>query len=186
MDFFPLLAIALGLAMDAFAVAIASSILLGDVDRGQIFRLSFHFGLFQFLMPVAGWLAGRTVQVWIAGYDHWAALALLGFVGGKAVYSACTAPAQRPAKGDPTRGATLLLLSLATSIDALAVGLSFAFLQVEIVYASLIIGLVAAAMTGLGMILGSRLGGRFGRRMEIVGGLVLIGIGLKIVFDHLS
>jgi putative Mn2+ efflux pump MntP len=172
------LAIALGLAMDAFAVAAASSVVLGGVSARQCFRLSFHFGLFQALMPVAGWLAGSTLTGWIGGYGHAAAFGLLALVGARMIYEAATR------RGDvPTGGLRLVALAVATSIDALVVGVSFALLEVRIWLPCLVIGLVAAAMTLLGLVIGSRLGMRFGRRMEVAGGLVLIAIGVKILLS---
>jgi len=171
--------------MDAFAVSIASSAVLRDVTRRQIFRLSFHFGFFQFMMPVIGWLAGLSIADHIASYDHWVAFGLLAFIGGRMIYESFAKKEKLKETADPTRGLTLVMLSIATSIDALAVGLSFAMLQVRIWYPSVIIGLVAAAMTVIGMRIGGRLGARFGRRMELIGGLVLIGIGIKILIEHI-
>ncbi|MGC8834838.1 MAG: manganese efflux pump MntP family protein [Armatimonadota bacterium] len=186
MDFLSLLGIAFGLAIDAFAVAIASSVMLRKVSPRQIFRLSFHFGLFQALMPVIGWLVGFGFQRWVAPFDHWIAFGLLAFIGGKAIWAAVSGEDRDEdgLRGDPTRGLSLVMLSLATSIDALAVGISFAMLKVKILYPSAIIGVVACAMTILGMQIGGRLGMKFGRRMEVVGGLVLISIGVKIVLEH--
>jgi manganese efflux pump family protein len=146
------------------------------------FRLSFHFGLFQFMMPIVGWAAGTTFVRFIEGYDHWIAFGLLAYVGGKMIKEAFEK--EREIGADPTRKWTLVMLAIATSIDALAVGLSLALLKVPILYPSLIIGVVAAGMTAAGLALGSRLG-KFGKRMELIGGLVLIGIGLRIVIEHL-
>lgn len=186
-DTLTLLGIAVGLAMDAFAVAIAAGIALGTVSGRQTFRLAFHFGLFQFLMPVIGYLAGMTVERYIRGYDHWLAFALLGYIGGKMVLEGIRGGEEEGNGGkDPTRGMSLVLLSVATSIDALAVGISLGVLHSEgIVYPGIVIGIVAAIFTAAGLHLGKRLGTVFGRRMEVVGGLVLIVIGLKILFDHL-
>lgn len=170
--------------MDAFAVSIASSICLGTVTPRQVFRLAFHFGLFQAFMPVIGWLAGRELYSLISRWDHWVAFILLAFVGGKAIHGALSGGDETANREDPTRGLSLLILSVATSIDALAVGLSFAALQVAIWMPVLVIGVVAAAFTVAGMLAGCRLGRKFGKRMEMAGGLVLIGIGLQIVVKH--
>ncbi len=178
--------IAVGLAMDALAVAIASSVGLGRVNARQVFRFAFHFGLFQALMPVLGWFLGRSVAGYISTWDHWAACALLTFIGVKAVYQALTEHGVDKSQTDPTRGYSLIMLSVATSIDALAVGLSFAMLGVPVWVPSAVIGVITGALTALGMLLGSRLGQRFGTRMEIIGGCVLIAIGIKIVVEHLS
>jgi len=185
MTWFTTLIIAIGLGMDAFAVALAVGCRLPKLTFRPLFRLSFHFGLFQFLMPVIGWYGGTQIQEHIHGFDHWLAFGLLAFIGAKMIRESFGSDddcAQRP---DPTRKWSLIALSLATSIDALAVGLSMAFLQIEIWTPSVVIGVVAAAMTLVGMVSGRRLGARFGRRMELIGGLILIAIGLKIVVEHL-
>jgi putative Mn2+ efflux pump MntP len=179
------LGLAVGLAMDALAVAMATGLVLKHLTFRHVFRLAFHFGLFQFLMPVLGWLAGRTVEAHIREVDHWIAFGLLAFVGGKMLWEARRKEAEART-GDPTRGWMLVLLSLATSIDALAVGLSMAFLQVSIWLPSVVIGLVACAFTATGILFGSRIGGRLGRWPEVVGGLVLLGIGVKILVEHLG
>lgn len=181
-----LLGIALGLAMDAFAVAIATGLCLGRVTPRHTFRLAFHFGLFQFLMPVLGWFAGTQLAAYISSYDHWLAFGLLSFIGGKMLWEA-RSDEEPDCRTDPTRGWMLVTLSLATSMDALAVGLSMAFLRVSVWFPSVIIGLVAAVLTAVGIRLGS-FGNRFGRRWghwaEIAGGLVLLAIGLDILLSH--
>lgn len=171
--------------MDALAVALATGLALGDVSPRQTFRLSFHFGLFQFLMPAIGWMAGLTVEAWIGGYDHWLAFGLLAAIGGKMIYEALTGMDEASDRRDPTRGFSLLVLSVATSVDALAVGISLGVLHVRIWYPAVVIGIVTSALTAAGMHVGRRLGGAFGRRMEVLGGFVLIGIGLKILLSHL-
>ena len=183
-DTLTILGIAVGLAMDALAVALAAGLALGEVSPRQTFRLAFHFGLFQFLMPVIGWMAGLTIESWIAGYDHWLAFGLLGAIGGKMIYEALTAE-ETAGRSDPTRGLSLVVLSVATSVDALAVGISLGVLHVRIWYPAVVIGIVACALTAAGMHVGRRFGSAFGRRMEVLGGLVLIGIGLKILLSHL-
>jgi putative Mn2+ efflux pump MntP len=181
-----ILGIALGLAMDCFAVALGASVTLRRATARQTFRLAFHFGLFQFLMPVLGWLAGLTVASLMAKVDHWVAFGLLTFIGSKVIFMALREKGGEARAGDPTRGASLVMLSVATSIDALAVGFSFAMLGVRVWGPSVVIGVVSGAMTVIGMELGSRLGARFGRRMEILGGLVLIAIGIKILLQHIG
>jgi len=185
MDFVSVLLIALGLAMDAFAVALGVGTTRQDIWFRPGFRLSFHFGLFQFMMPILGWLGGATIARFIASWDHWIAFMLLVYVGGKMVKESFRDGAAHSGS-DPTRRWTLVMLALATSIDALAVGLSLAMIKVDILYPSLVIGIVAALMTALGLALGKRLGVQFGKRMELVGGLILIGIGLRVVLSHLA
>ena len=142
MSFVEVLLIALGLAMDAFAVCLGAGTTRHINGPRPVFRLSFHFGLFQALMPVLGWLVGSTVQRWIAPFDHWIAFALLAFVGVRMIRSGLDANGEAHAT-DPSRGATLIMLSVATSIDALAVGLSLAVLSVGIIYPAIVIGIVA-------------------------------------------
>lgn len=178
------LLIALGLAMDAFAVALAAGASGRARGARAAFRLSFHFGLFQFLMPVLGWFGGSLVASRIAGIDHWIAFGLLAYIGGRMVRAGLSAP-EEAKPNDPSKGVSLVMLSVATSIDALAVGLSIAMLRVNVWYPAVVIGIVAAAMTLAGIRLGRRLGLRFGQRMEVVGGVVLIGIGVKVLIEHL-
>jgi putative Mn2+ efflux pump MntP len=183
-DLLTLLGIAVALAMDAFAVALATALVLPRVTGRHLFRFGFHFGLFQALMPVLGWLAGLTVQRWLAAVDHWIAFALLGAVGGRMLWESRHA-ADDSRSGDPTRGWSLVALSVATSLDALAVGLTLAMLEVRIWFAAVTIGLVAGGLTLIGMTVGRRLGRAWGPRVEVGGGLLLIGIGAKILVEHL-
>ena len=141
MDFLALLGIALGLAMDAFAVAVAAGLALGEVSARQTFRLAWHFGFFQFMMPVVGWLAGLTVERWIAAGGHWVAAGLLGLIGGRMIYEALRGE-RDGARGDPTKGLSLVVLSVATSVDALAVGLSLGVLGIGIWHPAVVIGAV--------------------------------------------
>lgn len=184
MDILTLIGIALALAMDAFAVALSAGLILPRLTGRHLFRFGFHFGLFQALMPVLGWLAGVSIRNYIEAFDHWLAFGLLTLVGGKMLWEAWTADEEAPKEGDPTRGISLVMLSIATSIDALAVGLSLAVLGVTIWVPALVIGLVAGALTICGMLLGRRLGLVWGPRVETLGGLVLIGIGVKILLEH--
>lgn len=186
MDWISLIAVACALAMDAFAVAIVSGLTLNPLTGRHVFRLAFHFGLFQALMPVIGWTAGTAVHGYIASADHWAAFGLLAFVGGRMIWGALHEDRDKKALSDPTSGWTLVVLSIATSIDALAVGLSLAMIGSDIIIPAVVIGLVAAAFTVTGMLLGSRIGSLWGRRVEALGGIILVVIGVKIVIEHLS
>jgi len=179
-----LLGIAIGLAMDALAVSIAVGLVLETVTPRHTFRMAFHFGLFQAMMPVLGWLAGRELVLVIRAYDHWVAFGLLAVVGGKMLWEACTEP--EPTGGaDPTRGLMLVTLSLATSIDALAVGVSMGLMEVSIWVPAAVIGVVAAVLSALGIRFGARLGRAVGRWAEAGGGCVLLLIGLRILITHL-
>jgi putative Mn2+ efflux pump MntP len=179
--------IAVGLAMDAFAVAVATGLSLDEVTGRHRFRLGFHFGLFQFLMPILGWAAGNELLGYIGAYDHWVACALLSLVGGKMLWESLEPRTERhQSRTDPTRGWSLVTLSVATSLDALAVGFSMAAMRVSVWTASVVIGLVTAALTVLGLGFGTRLGGRWERWAEVIGGLVLLGIGIRILLSHLK
>jgi manganese efflux pump family protein len=184
-SFISILVVAIGLGMDAFSVAISIGAVSRKVSIAPVLRLSVSFGLFQFFMPIAGWLGGMTVADYIAGFDHWIAFALLLYIGGKMIHESFQCE-EKAHPNDPTKGLTLLMLSVATSIDALAVGLSLAFLKTPILYPSMIIGVVAFIMTALGMLFGEKLGKICGKRVEVVGGIILIVIGVKILFDHVS
>jgi putative Mn2+ efflux pump MntP len=184
MDIVTLIGIALALAMDAFAVALAVGVAVAPLTGRHLFRLGWHFGLFQAMMPVIGWLAGVTLQQHIETIDHWLAFGLLSFVGGKMIYEAFRETDEPKRAGDPTRGMSLVVLSLATSIDALAVGLSLGVLGVSIWFPAAIIGLIAGLLTLIGMLLGQRAGDLLGKRVEVFGGFILIGIGVKIVLEH--
>lgn len=181
-----LVAIALALAMDAFAVAIVTGLADVPLTRRRIFRLAFHFGLFQALMPAIGWAAGRAVYRWVAPIDHWVAFALLSLVGGRMMWGALHGREEERGAGDNTRGWNLVVLSVATSIDALAVGLSIAMIGAAILVPALVIGAVAATLTAVGMLLGRWIGAAWGKRVEVVGGGILIAIGIRIVVAHLA
>jgi putative Mn2+ efflux pump MntP len=154
-------AIAVALAMDAFAVAIAAGVTLKKISFRQNFRLAWHFGLFQAMMPVLGWSAGLSIRGWIADYDHWVAFGLLAFVAQGMLRAAFKKKTGTEERKDPTRGLTMVMLSVATSIDALAVGLSLSMISVSIWTPALIIGLVAGAFTTAGMHLGCSAPDRF-------------------------
>ena len=185
MTLLEILLIAAGLAMDAFAVSVAAGLTLADVTPRHTFRIAFHFGLFQFLMPVIGWVAGRQLAGVLAAYDHWIAFALLLIIGGKMLWES-RHDAEIDKQSDPTRGWMLIMLSIATSIDALAVGTSLALMQhVSVWLPAVVIGLVAALFSALGIAFGARLGSRWSRWAQVVGGVILIFIGFRVLFSHL-
>jgi len=186
MTFLTLLGIAVALAMDAFAVAIATGVSLKTVNGRQIFRLSWHFGLFQALMPVIGWGLGISIQHFVESWAHWIAFGLLALVGSNMLREAILADEEEDTqKKDATKGMTLVVLSVATSIDALAVGFSMSMLQVSIIYPALLIGLVAGGFTILGLQLGVKVArlSQISTWAEIIGGLVLWFIGLRILAE---
>lgn len=175
--------IALSMAMDAFAVSLCSGLKIGPGPR-PVFRIAFHFGLFQALLPVVGWLFGNTIEPLVKNYDHWVAFGLLAFVGIRMIRSGLRKEEEEILK-DPSRGWTMVMLSIAVSIDALAIGLSLAFLKVSIWTPALVIGLVTGALSLLGLRMGHGVGLRFGKPIEVLGGLVLVAIGVRIVVSHL-
>jgi putative Mn2+ efflux pump MntP len=184
MNLFEVFLIALSMAMDAFAVCLSAGAQERTSGPRPTFRLAFHFGLFQFLMPVLGWFAGASIERYITAYDHWIAFGLLAFVGGRMIISGFN-PQADSQKNDPSRGWTLVLLSIAVSIDALAIGLSLGIVGVTIWTPAVIIGVVTGLVSWLGLRMGNKLGEKFGKRMEIAGGIILVLIGVRILLAHL-
>ena len=188
MNLLTILAVALALSMDALAVAVALGAHIGSVSRRQTFRLAFHFGLFQALMPLLGWSAGMTIATVIQSVDHFVAFALLALVGGHMVWTGLRSRQEDEAalKDDPTRGLSLLALSIATSLDALAVGFSLSLIHVAVWWPALVIGLVCATVTAAGLQAGRLLAklSWVRRAADLCGGIILILIGVKILIDH--
>jgi manganese efflux pump family protein len=184
LSFFEVLWLAIGLSMDALAVSICAGA-GGFTHSGSArLRLAFFFGLFQTVMPLLGWLAGVSIAQYVSTFDHWLAFLLLSFVGIRMIRGGFSSDSSLPAC-DPTRGTTLVMLSLATSIDALAVGFSMALLGISIWWPVLVIGIVTFSLSYLAAGLGSRLNSAIGSRFEIAGGVVLLLIGLRILIQHL-
>ena len=177
--------IAVSLALDAFAVSVSSGISIPGFGVKQAARMGLWFGAFQFMMPVAGWLLGSSVSQYIETVDHWVAFALLAVIGGRMAWGSLRGGEEDEAPADLS-ARRLCLLAIATSIDALAVGVSMAFMSVHILASAAVIGVVAFALSVTGGLVGRRLGCLFQRRAELTGGLVLIAIGVKILIEHLS
>jgi len=171
--------IAIGLGMDTFAVGVGSGTVFQTPMKRGVFRLSFHFGLFQSLLFLAGYFAGASILETLAAWDHYLALGLLLFVGLRMIWEGVSQRNEEGPRADPSRGWRLVVLSVATSIDALAVGLSFGVLAREVLVTAILIGAASSAMTLAGIFLGRRLQARFGGYAEILGGLILIAIGVK-------
>jgi putative Mn2+ efflux pump MntP len=184
MDLFGTIIISIGLAMDAFAVSLCVGTNGAAMEKRSVLRLAFHFGLFQGLMTFLGWLAGSTISRWIAQFDHWIAFGLLLMVGVNMIRSGFNQNTESY-KTNPTKGSLMVMLSVATSIDALAVGLSLALLNTSILQAALLIGIITFGLSLGGLMAGFRLGAKFGKKMEILGGSILIGIGIRILLTHL-
>lgn len=184
MEWYATFFVAVGLAMDAFAVSLGIGTTRIATGPRQVFRLSFHMGFFQGFMTLLGWLAGTTIAGFISSIDHWVALALLSFVGIRMIRSGFD-PHSELHKTDPSRGGTLMMICIATSIDAMAVGLGLAMLKTDIIMPSLVIAVVTLGLSLFGLLAGTTLGEKFGKRMEVLGGLILVGIGLRIAYTHL-
>ena len=183
MGFAEIFLIAIGLSMDAFAVSLANGIIIKKVTISDCFKFGLFFGVFQFIMPVIGWILGTTVSGYISMFDHWIAFLLLSFIGGKMIYESFKADDEE--KDKPLNWKNMTILAVATSIDALAVGISFAVMETKIIISSVIIGVTAFIISFFGVVLGKKLGGKIKSGAEIFGGVILISIGLKILIEHL-
>ena len=189
MSFFEIFMIGVGLSMDAFAVAICKGLNMRKLDKVQTLVIALFFGGFQALMPFLGWLLGKQFESYITSFDHWIAFVLLAFIGGKMIWDVfkgddkdeayCRASARLDIK-------ELFVLAIATSIDALAVGISFAFLQVNIGFAITLIGCTTFVLSAAGIFVGHKFGAKYEDKATVVGGVILILIGLKILLEHLG
>jgi len=183
MDIPIIMLIAFSLAIDAFAVSIANGIVVTHQRRRSALTMALFFGGFQMLMPMIGWSAGLGIKGIIMGVDHWIALSLLTLIGSKMIYDSTRKESDK--KENRLSIHTLLTLSIATSIDALIVGLSFAFLQTYIATPIIIIGIVTFTLSLIGFFFGNTAGRLFGNKMKIISGLILIAIGIRILLEHL-
>lgn len=187
MGFFELFLIAVGLSMDAFAVSICKGLKMQRFNVRHAGVIALAFGGFQALMPVIGWFLGKQFESYITGIDHWIAFALLAIIGGKmAVESFKKEEEDSSKENEKLDVKELLVLAVATSIDALAVGITFAFLQVSIVPAVSLIGVITFVLSALGVFIGHKFGAKFKSKAELAGGIILILIGLKILLEHLG
>jgi manganese efflux pump family protein len=183
MNFITILILAIGLCFDTFAVSVSCGLSLNRIAFLQATRFAFMMAFFQGLNPFIGWFAGNGIVRYIRDFDHWIAFALLTIIGIRMIIDSLSKVEKR--NFNPTRFSTMLMLALATSIDALIVGVSLAFTNVNIYWACFIIGSVTFIASMLGILFGKKTGERFSKRLEVAGGLVLILIGLKILMDHL-
>jgi putative Mn2+ efflux pump MntP len=177
--------IGVGLAMDAFAVSVVCGAVFGQLHILHAVRMALFFGVFQSVMPLLGFAAGKTFEGVIGVYDHWIAFILLVAVGGKMIYEAFKIEEVESKPADPSSLVTLLVLSLATSIDALAVGVTLSLVTHSIAGAVIIIGVITFVLSYAGYCIGKRFGHFFENKIEILGGLILIAIGCKILIQHL-
>ena len=183
MDLWELLLIAVGLSMDAFAVSVCKGLSVKKLEPRHALLAGLYFGGFQALMPVLGWLLGYRFETLITSIDHWVAFILLALIGGNMIRESFS---DEEELNDDFGVKTMLLLAVATSIDALAVGITFAFLSVRILPAAGTIGVTTFLLSVLGIYIGRAFGARWKSRAELAGGLILILIGLKILLEHLG
>jgi manganese efflux pump family protein len=176
--------IALSLSADCFAVCISAGASDQKFQRIDLLRVALVFGIAQCAMTVLGWLAGSYIQQWIADYDHWLAFGLLAFVGARMIWESLHHEVERPI--DISRGILLVTMAVATSIDALAVGLSFALVQIDIWFSGTVIGIVAFLVSLAGFWAGRQANARVGKKAELIGGIILVLIGLRILLSHLG
>ena len=183
-----LLLIGVGLSMDAFAVSVCKGLAMRKVNKKQAVVIGLYFGGFQALMPFIGWALGTQFESYITNIDHWIAFILLAFIGGKMVIEAIKPEEEEAVKemDPPLDHKEMFMLAVATSIDALAVGITFAFLQYPIVVCITIFGLTTFVLSIVGVVVGNMFGSKYQKRAEIVGGIILILIGLKILLEHLG
>lgn len=188
MSFQEIFLIGVGLSMDAFAVALCKGLNMKKVNYVHTVIIALFFGGFQAVMPLLGWFLGKNFESYIKSVDHWIAFALLAYIGGKMAYEAIKGDDEdeTSAEGDKLDLKELTIMAIATSIDALAVGITFAFLQVSIVSSVTIIGITTFVLSIIGVMIGNRFGMKFKSKAEIAGGIILILIGLKILLEHLG
>jgi putative Mn2+ efflux pump MntP len=185
MEWITVSGIGVGLAMDAFAVSVVSGSVYRQLHIGHALRMALFFGGFQAMMPLLGWAMGAKLETYINPYDHWIAFILLTIIGGKMIYETFKFKEVEEKPQDPSRVAVLLVLSLATSIDALVVGITLTLVTQSIFEAVAVIGIITFGICYLGWEIGKRVGHFFENKIEILGGLILICIGIKILLGHL-
>lgn len=187
--FIELFLLGIGLAMDAFAVSVCKGLGMRRLNKKQALIIGLYFGGFQALMPLIGWLLGSQFQKYITSIDHWIAFILLGFIGGKMMIEAIREWNEEETvdvMDAPLDHKNMLVLAVATSIDALAVGITFAFLDTPIIEAITIIGITTMVISIIGVVVGNFFGSRYKSKAEFIGGLILVLLGLKILLEHLG
>ncbi|MGL4343972.1 MAG: manganese efflux pump MntP family protein [Cellulosilyticaceae bacterium] len=188
MGFIELIILSFALAMDAFAVSVTNGLSIKKLTQAQVFLMSLAFGLAQGVMPLIGWVAGQTFSTYVSAFDHWIALIILGFIGGKMViegYRSLKSPDTEEKKEIVFTFKLICIQAIATSIDALTVGVTFALIEVNIIYAASCIAIITTLCCILGGFIGKRFGVLFKEKAEILGGAILILMGLKIFLQHM-
>ncbi len=185
MGVFSIFLIAIGLNFDSLAVSISAGLVVKNIRFNQAAKIAFVFAVFQGLMPFIGWFLGLQVRDLIKDYDHWIAFTLLFIIGARMIHESLKKEEDKKTL-NPLKLFVMISMAIATSIDALVVGVSLAFTEVNIIITIAIVGISTFLVSMLGMLLGKKAGSMFGKKMEIVGGIILIGIGVKILFEHLG
>ncbi len=185
MELITLILLSIGLSIDSFAVSVSSGLIMSEITFRKATRIAFSLAFFQALMPLIGWFIGNKIETMVISFDHWLAFGLLAIIGGKMIFESFKTHPIENKKSNPLELKTLLGISLATSIDALVVGVSFAFIEINLLLVIFIIGFTTFFFSMLGILFGKKVGVHFGEKMEVFGGIVLILIGLKILLDHL-
>ena len=186
MDFITLIFIAIGLSVDSFAVSVSSGLMMCDITFRKASRIAFSLAFFQALMPLIGWFVGKKIEMLVVSFDHWLAFGLLTLIGGRMIVESLKSDEDKKPV-NPLDPKVLLLMSLATSIDALIVGVTFAlsYKNLNLYLSTFIIGFTTFFFSMLGILFGKKTGMKFGKKMEILGGVILFLIGLKILIEHL-
>ena len=184
MELITLLLIAISLSFDTFAVSVSTGLMINQIQFKQATRIAMVLAVVQTLMPLIGWFAGSLIKEYILGFDHWLAFILLLYIGLKMIYESLKAEEEK--KFNPEKLKVQITMAIATSIDALIVGVTFAFININIWLSVIIIGIITFIASMLGMLLGKNVGNKLGKRTEIIGGIILIAIGAKILIEHLT
>ena len=180
-----LILLAIGLSVDSFAVSISCGLIVNDIKFKQALRIAFFLALFQAVMPIIGWFIGTKIEKWIVSFDHWIAFGLLLIIGVRMIRESFQKE-KNGSKINPLKLKQIITMSIATSIDALVVGITLAIGQINILLTMFIIGFTTGVLSMLGILFGKKTGMLFGKKMEILGGIILIFIGVKILYDHLT
>ena len=188
MGLFEVIMIGVGLSMDAFAASVCKGLAMRRLNVKNMLVIALFFGGFQAMMPCIGWFLGKQFEEYITSFDHWVAYALLAFIGGKMIFDVFRGGEENSSgeKNDCLNIKEILTLAVATSIDALAVGISFAFLQVNIIKAVSVIGVTTFVLSAAGVVIGNMFGARYEKKATLAGGIILVLIGLKILLEHLG
>lgn len=184
MNVYEIIFIAVGLAMDAFAVSICKGLSMKKIKWKSAVIIALYFGIFQALMPVIGYFLGSTFSVLVQKVDHWIAFGLLSIIGLNMIKESRDDEIEK--RNDRIDVKTMLILAVATSIDALAIGVTFSFFEVNVLLAVIVIGIITFALSIIGVVIGNKFGDKLQNKAELIGGIILIGMGLKILLEHIG